>query len=547
MKFFSLIFSAIFVALLLLSSNSFAQNVDISKNNPFVESSLDLLKLDDPVGQNIIAKSLLDKGVTDQRIYQQLVELINQYSASGDYKHLSWIAIGLGASGDVQYKPVLENLSKNGKGRSKKHAKRALKTLEKQSVINAIAVRDAYVGDSVILEKNEFVRNALAKLNSNEITFQNRAVKSLMNMGITEERVYARISELIMQYATDDDSGNDVQIARLVKGLAYSGDSTYRPFIEHLPEKSTKKIKKHIKKALKILTKQEVLNPILAKEDLYTGQESWQSIREANLILFSNDFKAIKDIAEQAIVYSKYNAFVFDAMNQRILSDYQIESDDKKKIDTYAYWTKAFVHFPSIEYLETLKLVSTSAGNKKLRKYSSTVLRRSGIRLAEVEELSNSVDYNGEEIGSVSIVFLDPNQVQLDKEKEKDTENLENWEKSENSTGFDDLASFNKMNLKAEILKNLQRNKKYNVSSENSLTIKVTSYRVFSRAARAAIAPIPLGADYLIADIQLGIKNQEQQNFTIRSLAASKFLNRNATGEAQLKKDFIIKLMSIFK
>ena len=213
MKFLYITLLATCVAMLFITSNSYAQNVEVNKSNPFVEISLALLRLDDPIAQNAVAKSLMNKGVTDERIYQRLVELINQYSTKGSYKHLSWITIALGASGDVQYQPVLEELAKNGKGRSKVHANRALKNLKTQQRINNIAAKNNYVGTSKLVEKNAFVSNALTKLKTNDPVLQTQVAKSLVQMGITEEKIYTRISELVTQYSTDDDDINDRYIA----------------------------------------------------------------------------------------------------------------------------------------------------------------------------------------------------------------------------------------------------------------------------------------------------------------------------------------------
>ncbi|MGH1429468.1 MAG: hypothetical protein ACRBEE_16145, partial [Arenicella sp.] len=295
----TVLFSTSIATALFSTSIAAAQTINHHNANPFVEKTLALLNIDDPVSQNAAAKSLMNRGVSDERVYRRLADLITQYAVSDNYKQVSWIAISLGASGDEQYRPLLENMAENGK-RSKRHAKRALKELDTQQLVNAIAAKDNYIGQSKIAEKNDYIRNVLALLNSDDPQLHIKGAKQLVEMGIQEERVYRRVQELIDYYSTGSTNKNSAALAWLVRGLAYSGNNTYRSSIENIPSEAKGKIKKHVKAALKILTKQETLNPILASEELYTGKETWKDIRDANIILFSDEHKRKKDIAEYA-------------------------------------------------------------------------------------------------------------------------------------------------------------------------------------------------------------------------------------------------------
>ncbi len=280
MKHLAIILKSTFFALFLSVSNGFAQATDPFKNNPFVENSLNLLSIGDLEGQNLAAKAIVFKGVTDQRVYKKVAELIQQNMANGNFKELSWLAIGLASSGDMQYRPLLEDLLTKSIGRSKKHIKRALQELTDNDYLNSIAVKDAYVGNNKMVEKNEFVRHVLARLNSDNPDFQKKAVQLLRNKGIQEKRVYDRIGELVTQYSTDLDSENDIYLAWLVEGLAYSGNKSYLPIIENMPKNISERVDRHVRGSRKIFDRQEVINPILAREDLYTGQEKWESIRK---------------------------------------------------------------------------------------------------------------------------------------------------------------------------------------------------------------------------------------------------------------------------
>ena len=268
--------------------------------------------------------------------------------------------------------------------------------------------------ESQIEEKNIFIKQQLGLINSTDVKSHSSVAKALQNKGVQNPEIYQRIAELIQTYVVLDTSSLEYKtISWLVKGLAASGDEQYRPLIQQLSKTGKGRVDNHAKKSLKILDKAIELNPIWANEDLYTGSESWQAVRDANIVTFSNRNRMKKRIAEVAIVENKYDAFVFDAMHSLISSDFQIESHDRQNIDTYAYMLKAMTYYPTPEYIDLIKKASSSAGDKKLRRYATGYLKANKKKFARIEEtkqriFENSQNYKGEKFGSVEVVLSEP-------------------------------------------------------------------------------------------------------------------------------------------
>ncbi len=321
---------------------------------------------------------------------------------------------------------------------------------------------ESFSQNSAIKEKNEFIQQTLVAL-SGDPKAQSNAAKSLVNKGVQSERIYNRIAELIQLYSENpSDKKLYNHIGWLVKGLAYSGDELYRPIIESLSQDGKGRVKKHAKKALKILDEQRELNPIINQENLYTGEQTWKAIREANIVSFSNEYKMIKDIGGRALKKHSYDPFIFNAMHQRILSDYQTESKDKRKIDAYAYWLKVMTHFPIKDYIDTMQQVSESAGDKKLRKYAKSYLKKSERWFSQLEHIASQVIFDKDKIGSVYVELPAPEKIK---------------------SGL--LSSLKKLKLEDSVVENLKRIGVYDQTSANTLKIKVKNYKI--RSSRSGV------------------------------------------------------------
>jgi len=264
---------------------------------------------------------------------------------------------------------------------------------------------------SLIKEKNIFVQEKNKVVTGGDFVEQRRLPRSLSNKGITNPEFYSNISNLIDSYLTKDkDSEEYLTLNWLVYALAYSGDEQYREKITYLSQSESKKLSKHSEKALVQLDKAKELNRALSREDLYTGTESWKSVRDANIILYSDEYKLKKKIIANAVVHSKYDALVFDSIYKRVLQDYKVESKERLTIDINAHMLKGLSHFPTLEYISLIEDASEHAGDQKLRKYAVEYLksykkRFDKVRLASRELLQKLESYKGEKFGQVENVF----------------------------------------------------------------------------------------------------------------------------------------------
>jgi len=260
---------------------------------------------------------------------------------------------------------------------------------------------------SLIKEKNIFVQEKNKVVTGGDFVEQRRLPRSLSNKGITNPEFYSNISNLIDSYLTKDkDSEEYLTLNWLVYALAYSGDEQYREKITYLSQSESKKLSKHSEKALVQLDKAKELNRALSREDLYTGTESWKSVRDANIILYSDEYKLKKKIIANAVVHSKYDALVFDSIYKRVLQDYKVESKERLTIDINAHMLKGLSHFPTLEYISLIEDASEHAGDQKLRKYAVEYLksykkRFDKVRLASRELLQKLESYKGEKFGQV--------------------------------------------------------------------------------------------------------------------------------------------------
>ncbi|MGH1427773.1 MAG: hypothetical protein ACRBEE_07525 [Arenicella sp.] len=364
-----------------------------------------------------------------------------------------------------------------------------------------------FAQDSLIEDKNEFIQQVLTGLNSDSVREQERAAQLLANKGIMVPAIYERIASMIKTYSTMPVESKQYRaIAWLVKGLAYSGDNDYRPIIEGIVEKSRKSVKRHAQKALKILDRAIVLTPILNKEDLYTGNERWDLIREANIIRWSQDYEWMKRIAKDTINYKNYEPVLLDAMNSSVRSGYQESSENKTRTQAYAFMLKAMAIAPKPHYVETLKEVSISAKDKKLKRYAEKFYQKRQQLFMELARLKANDKYHGEAFGYVSVSFKKPEDMSTAK-----------------------IQSFEEMGLKSEIQQMLDQSYLWEEGSPYSLHIDITSYRVRSKGSKVAAALLIPGAEKIGAGVigpdvlsaEVTIKHSKQTigpDFTVASV-----------------------------
>ena len=212
-----------------------------------------------PVGSSgsIPPKSSAAQGLTDPRLYARLAALLKEgYAGAVDadpVDEMAWFCKALAASGDADYRPLLQEVAAHAPTDKLKHYAEQSNALiedyaKRNQVLNATESWDA----SLSVEENRLL-NMLASSDSN---LKRDAAKLIVRRPRVDPKVFAAAAAALTGMAGDNpgDALDIDTMAWLCKALAASGDHTYVAPLQQVMEKTeSQKLKDYAAKAMKAL------------------------------------------------------------------------------------------------------------------------------------------------------------------------------------------------------------------------------------------------------------------------------------------------------
>lgn len=203
------------------------------------------------------AKLISRSGLQDQGLYEKIAQILKAgYGLPHEKDHadeMSWMCKALAASGDAQYKALLDEIAaKSPSMKIKRYAKQSSELLEQYAQRSAILNATENWDEGLSAEDNRL----LNMLQSNDIGLRRDAAKMVVrNVGV-DAKVFNAVAQTLK--SMDTDFRNDTVyvdcMAWLCKALAASGNREYVDVLENL-DSATQNIKvtTYVKKAISAL------------------------------------------------------------------------------------------------------------------------------------------------------------------------------------------------------------------------------------------------------------------------------------------------------
>ncbi len=235
---------------LLFSGMSFAQ-VDRSAE---VDSLLARLASSSSVERVDAAKIITRAGLADQRLYAKVATLLREgYAAGTDADHIdemAWLCKALAASGNTEYRPLLEKVAANAPGgKLKRYAEQSNGLIEDYAKRRQVLNDTERWDKSLSAEENRL----LNMLGSDNLKLRRDAAKILVRRGRADPKVFDAAADALTGMAKDipNDSLYIDTMAWLCKALAVSGDRKYvAPLQEIQAATDNSKLRKYVSQAL---------------------------------------------------------------------------------------------------------------------------------------------------------------------------------------------------------------------------------------------------------------------------------------------------------
>jgi len=241
------------VVCLLLSGNAFAQ----PDRSAEVQNLLAGLESPSSVKRVNAAKIISRSGLTDQNLYAKVAELLqNGYAEGVDPNHIdemSWLCKALAASGNSDYRPLLEEVAANAPSdKLKKYARQSSGLIDEYAqrieVLNATEDWDK----SLSAEENRLIN----MLGSDNVRLKRDAAKMIVRRMKTDPKVFDAAAAALTEMGKNIREENTYvdTMAWLCKALAASGDRKYAEVLEQLiASTSNEKLKNYASRALNAL------------------------------------------------------------------------------------------------------------------------------------------------------------------------------------------------------------------------------------------------------------------------------------------------------
>ena len=227
------------------------------------------------------AKVISRSGLQDQGLYVKVADLLSAgYMQKYEKEHadeMSWMCKALAASGDQQYRELLDEVATKAPSiKEKKYAKESLKMIDTYAKKNKIM--NSTEGDDQNLSAKQ--NRLINMLRSDDIGLRRDAAKDIVRNYESDEKVFSAaataLSDMSKDFHSEDRPADAVDIynqhsfdtpkgphlsslqvdtmAWICKALAVSDDKKYIDLLEHVHDNSpSHKLRSYASKALKAL------------------------------------------------------------------------------------------------------------------------------------------------------------------------------------------------------------------------------------------------------------------------------------------------------
>jgi len=235
---------------LLLAGNSFSQPDRSSE----VQSLLTGLESASSVKRVNAAKIISRSGLTDQNLYEKVASLLKEgYNAGTEANHvdeMAWLCKALAASGNDEYRPLLEEVAANAPSEKlKSYAQQSNGLIEEFAERSRILNQSDTWDESLSAEENRLIN----MLTSDNVSLKRDAAKLIVRRLNTSFKVFDTVAATLVEMGKNFQSDNTYvdTMAWLCKALAASGDRKYIATLEQVvATNDNSKLKTYASKAL---------------------------------------------------------------------------------------------------------------------------------------------------------------------------------------------------------------------------------------------------------------------------------------------------------
>ena len=225
----------------------------VSAQEPLVQEQqyLAIFQSDSHAQQIQAIETLIISGPQDIAVYDAIEASLKQSLANTNKQaidHSSWLAKGLGYSGNEKYRSTLTQIVEGDYHKKlRKYANEGISNISQYAIWNPILHVQTHADLSPRLNAYS---NALA---SNDLVLIRIAAKRIMYEREYSEVILTQLSEQLTQPRLLDDSRLAIDTyAWLAKALASSGNDKFKPVIEDMANNAAnKKLRSYAKKYLK--------------------------------------------------------------------------------------------------------------------------------------------------------------------------------------------------------------------------------------------------------------------------------------------------------
>jgi len=210
---------------------------------------------------------------------------------------------------------------------------------------------------------------------SDSFVSKKKAIGELEWAGLSDERVYEPLAELILADIMTTDKATVKQLTYYIKGLSFSGNERYSAVLKKVVnEASNKHLIKHSLKALDRIEDHVKWNPVIsnALDKADAGDNNRQRVKN----MLSSNMAELQRVGAKRVYYAFRNdAELLESVKSLLLAGYKTTEKDKIHIDLMAWLCKALGASGDVAYQEVLQEVADNAGQKKVRKHAKKALR----------------------------------------------------------------------------------------------------------------------------------------------------------------------------
>lgn len=215
----------------------------------------------------------------------------------------------------------------------------------------------------------------LAKQISSDVYIvQRRAIKELEYAGIDDPRVFEPLKKNIEERLKALDKGESAgEISWLIKGLAYSGNLAYEPFLLDIIDNiDNRKIERHTRTAVSLLEDYSAYNPIITNNLEHAPPGMLEAMRFFNMLSGPNP--SLRLLALRRMYDIHFVDPTVLKLAARELEELGYYASTIEDLQLVALLCKYIAAFGTEEQVEIVVVLAEKADNSKVRKYAKRAL-----------------------------------------------------------------------------------------------------------------------------------------------------------------------------